>query len=174
MENTKNKTISKKQELIRFLICGVACALADFLVGYAVTSLLPGSMGVWVTIIAQTCGFAVGVVLNYILSTYWVFTGVDDESKTKTPMFIFLFILLSAGAWALSAGTFIGCKYAILGISNNSIDIDQVSLKELFTFQFWGNATFWLYFLSFCIKTIVGLIWNYITRKKILYKNKNK
>lgn len=172
MEKEKKK-LSNKRELVRFIITGVACALLDFLVSYGSLALLNkmGLTGIPATAISTTLGFILGVIANYLLSTYWVFVNVTDKAKTKTPKFIFYFVLLSAVAWGLSVGTMELC--ALVCRSAWGIDISSGTdgmISRLITFQFWGDVVFWAYFVSFCLRTIVGLVWNYFTRKYILYK----
>ncbi|MCR4879499.1 MAG: GtrA family protein [Bacilli bacterium] len=169
----KEEKISTGNELVRFLVTGVICALLDFLTSYGVLALLnkAGMTGFWATAISTTCGFIVGVVLNYLLSTFWVFKNVSDKSKTKTPKFIFFFVLLSACAWGLSVGTMSLCSLVCSNAWGINIDANtDVIIKKLFTFTFWTDVTFWAYFVSFCLRTLVGLVWNYFTRKFILYK----
>ena len=158
-------------ELIKFLITGVICAIADFLT----TSLFLRIFG-WLEIealksaIALLAGFIVGVILNYILSTFWVFRGKQDRSVTKSTRFIVLFVIFSAIAYGLSYGTYELCRF----IFNSAwaININDATINYILQFTFWGDALFWLYFLAFFLKTLIGLIWNYFTRKYILYKRK--
>ena len=164
MEKSKDKKISL--EIIRFLITGVICALLDFATMYLVTILMKngGANDTLINVISTLAGFIVGVIANYILSTLWVFKNVKDKNKSKTPMFIFLFVVLSAGAWALSYGTwelcFLACK-----------SWWQVNINEIkFSFAALATLEFWLFAVSFGMKTLVGMIWNYLTRKFILYK----
>ena len=173
MENEAKKHVSTGNELIRFLVTGVVCALVDFLVSYGVLALCNklGLDGVAATAISTTAGFIVGVALNYILSTFWVFKNVSDDKKTKTVKFIIAFVILSAVAWGLSVGTMALCS--LVCKSAWQIDIDSgtdIIIEKLFTFTFWDDVQFWAYFVSFCLRTLVGLIWNYFTRKFILYK----
>ena len=171
MENEKE--LSTGNELVRFIVTGIICALVDFLISYGVLALLNsgGLQGFWATAISTTCGFLVGVAVNYLLSTFWVFKNVSDKSKTKTPKFIIAFVLLSACAWALSVGTMELCSLVCRNAWSINIDenTDEV-IKKVFTFTFWDDVTFWAYFVSFCLRTLVGLVWNYFTRKFILYK----
>lgn len=167
----ENKKISLGHEVIRFLITGVACALTDFLVCELFLTICKSMNDIWKGIISTSAGFIVGVILNYILSTYWVFKGVKDEKAVKTPIFIVKFVILSAVAFGLSYGTYELCHTLFLAWWN--LNIYNQGIKEILTFNFWTNSEFWLFFLAFCLKTIVGLIWNYFTRKYILYKNKN-
>ena len=172
-ELVEEKKISRGQELLRFIITGLVCALLDFLATYLVLALLNkvGLQGFWATAISTTFGFLVGVTLNYILSTFWVFKNVKDKHKTKTVTFIVFFVILSAVAWGLSVGTQSLC--ALVCKSAWDIVIDggmDVLLQKIITFTFWGDVTFWAFFGAFCLRTLVGLIWNYFTRKYILYK----
>ena len=169
----EEKKISRGNELIRFIITGLVCALIDFLTSYGVLALCNkgGLQGFWATAISTTCGFILGVIANYLLSTFWVFKNVSDKGKTKTVGFIVAFVLLSAVAWGLSVGTMELCSLVCRNAWGINIDekADAV-IKKVFTFTFWDDVTFWAYFVSFCLRTLVGLVWNYFTRKYILYK----
>ncbi len=159
-------------ELVKFLITGVVCAAADFLTtalflrlfGFVAIEALKSA-------ISLLAGFLVGVILNYILSTYWVFKGKQDSQVTKSTKFILLFVLFSAIAYGLSYGTYELCRF----IFNSAwaININDANIQYILQFTFWGDALFWLFALAFVLKTLVGLIWNYFTRKYILYKRKN-
>ena len=157
-------------ELIKFLITGVVCAIADFLTTSLFLKICAGLPITAQSAIALLAGFVVGVTLNYILSTFWVFKGKQDRSVTKSTKFIVLFVVFSAIAYGLSYGTYELCRL----IFNNAwaININDAGIDYILKFTFWGDALFWLYFVAFFLKTLVGLIWNYFTRKYILYKRK--
>ena len=157
-------------ELIKFLITGVVCAIADFLTTSLFLKICEGLPDALQSAIALLAGFIVGVTLNYILSTYWVFKGKQDKTVTKSKRFIVLFVIFSAVAYGLSYGTYELCR--IIFNSAWSININEATIKYILQFTFWGDGLFWLYFLAFFLKTLVGLIWNYFTRKYILYKRK--
>lgn len=168
---TKKKSVF--WELVRFCITGVACALLDYLICQLIILAFKGvpNFNVGVTIISTTCGFIGGVILNYILSTYWVYQNVDKNTNTKSTKFKILFVLLSLGAMLVSIGAMLLCN--LVSVNAWGLDIVDVSVMELikeFGFNFLSKAIFWAYFVSFCIKTLVGLIFNYLTRKFILYK----
>ncbi len=166
MNNKKENTL----ELIRFLITGVAAAAVDALTVFLCHKLC-NSLPDWANeVISILCGFTVGVILNYILSTYWVFKGKQDKEVTKSTRFIILFVIFSAIAFGLSFGTYWLCK-VIFEASLNA-NITTITIDYVFTFTFWGDKVFWLFALAFVLKTLVGLIWNYFTRKYILYKRK--
>lgn len=160
-------------ELAKFLITGVVCAIADFLTTSLFLKILEGLKEnyAWLqSAIALLAGFIVGVTLNYILSTFWVFKGKQDRNVTKSTTFIILFVVFSAIAYGLSYGTYELCRF----IFNKAwlININEATISYILKFKFWGDALFWLYFLAFFLKTLIGLIWNYFTRKYILYKKK--
>jgi len=167
-----DKSKSRLYEFIRFLITGVACALLDYLTCQVVVLLLPSSINSsWITVVSTTAGFVIGVIANYIISTYWVYQNVDKSKNTKSAMFITLFVLLSFCALLLSIGAMLLCQIFCEKVVN--IDIVEISLLGLIKengLKFLLEGVFWAYFISFCIKTLVGLIWNYFTRKYILYK----
>ena len=163
---------SNRKELVRFLITGVVCALADFLTTSLFLMILKGLPGVWQSAIALLAGFIVGVILNYILSTYWVFRGKQDSKVTKSALFIILFIVFSAIAYGLSYGTYELCRFIFSKTAG--VNINDANINYILQFTFWGDALFWLFALAFVLKTLVGLIWNYFTRKYILYKRRNK
>ena len=158
-------------ELIKFLITGVICAAADLLTTSLFLLICKNiPYETLKSAIALLAGFLVGVTLNYILSTYWVFKGKQDKSVTKSTKFIVLFVIFSAIAYGLSYGTYELCR--VIFDNAWSVNINDATIGYILKFTFWGDALFWLYFLAFFLKTLIGLIWNYFTRKYILYKKK--
>ena len=159
-------------ELFKFLVTGVVCALADFLTTSLFLKICSGLPTTAQSAISLLAGFLVGVTLNYILSTFWVFKGKQDRNVTKSKKFILLFVLFSAIAYGLSYGTYE--LYRIIIAKAANVNINDANIQYILQFTFWGDALFWLFFLAFFLKTLVGLIWNYFTRKYILYKRKEK
>ena len=169
-----DRKTSRTWELFRFLVCGIAAALTDYLFCQLVVLLLHNHLSeIWVTIISTAIGFIFGVVVNYLISTFWVYQNVDKDVKTKSKMFIALFIVLSLCAMLLSIGAMLLCNLVIVSAWGNEYNIVNLSVMELIKehgIKFLGQGLFWAYFISFCIKTLVGLVFNYFTRKYILYK----
>lgn len=159
-------------ELFKFLVTGVVCALADFLTTSLFLKICNGLPTTAQSAISLLAGFLVGVTLNYILSTFWVFKGKQDRNVTKSKKFIILFVIFSAVAYGLSYGTYE--LYRIIIARAAGYNINDANIQYILQFTFWGDALFWLFFLAFFLKTLVGLIWNYFTRKFILYKRKEK
>ena len=166
--------MSKKEntwELVKFLITGAVCAAADYFTTSLFLRICAGiPNGIAVSAISLLAGFIVGVILNYILSTYWVFRDKQDKAVTKSTRFIVLFVIFSAIAYGLSFLTYEGCRW--LFSMNPGVNINMCTIDYILKFQFWGDLVFWLYTVAFVLKTLVGLIWNYFTRKYILYRRR--
>ena len=164
------KQDSNSKELVRFLITGLVCALADFLTTSLFLMILRKTPDAVKSSISLLAGFIVGVILNYILSTYWVFKGKQDAKVTKSAGFIIAFVLLSIVAYGLSYGTYELCR--VIFWNTLQININEANISFIFQPKHWIEALFWLFVLAFFLKTLVGLIWNYFTRKYILYRKK--
>ena len=161
---------SNKKELIRFLITGLVCAIADYLTSVLFLKICAPLPEAAKSAISLLAGFIVGVTLNYILSTFWVFKGKQDRKVTKSVGFIVLFVVFSIIAYALSYGTYELFRFIFMKAAN--ININECNITYIFKFTFWGEALFWFFAIAFVMKTLVGLIWNYFTRKYILYRRK--
>ena len=157
-------------ELVKFLITGIAAAAVDALTVFLCHQLFAFLPDLASEAISIFLGFLVSVILNYILSTYWVFKGKQDEAVTKSKRFVILFVIFSAIAFGLSFGTYWLCK--VIFESTMGVNITEVQISYVLKFTFWGDLVFWMFAVAFVLKTLVGLVWNYFTRKYILYKRK--
>ena len=167
-----DRSKSKWWELFRFLVCGVAAALSDYLAAQLIVLIMPGVNQVVVTIVSTLVGFIVGVVVNYFISTYWVYQNVDKDVKTKSKRFITWFVILSLIAMLLSIGTMLLCDLVVTKAMqlDSIVEVSIISLIKNYGISFLSQVNFWTYFVSFVLKTLVGLVWNYFTRKYFLYK----
>ena len=157
-------------ELVKFLITGIAAAAVDALTVFLCHQIFAFLPDIASEAISIFLGFLVSVILNYILSTYWVFKGKQDEAVTKSKRFVILFVIFSAIAFGLSFGTYWLCK--VIFESTMGVNITEVQISYVLKFTFWGDLVFWMFAVAFVLKTLVGLVWNYFTRKYILYKRK--
>jgi len=150
----------KLWEIFKFLLVGGLATLLDFAVMSVILySFDPalydnsifkvffggGEPQTIATIVGTGAGFCAGLLFNYFLSVLFVFTGKDNSTqKAKTSKGFLMFSLLAAvGLTIHLVGMYVG--YDLLGINEWIIKI---------------------------VLTIVVLIFNYITRKKLLF-NKN-
>ena len=162
----KTGKYSNKKEILRFVVVGIIATIVDFVTKILITSAIGDSLSdVYKQLIGYTCGFTLGVIINYVLSTFWVFKNVDNKQKTKSVKSILLFIALSLIGFGIGLGIFYGLGYAFLA---GGIDILNFSIFRFY--EFITEPTFYLYTLVFGIQTLVVLFWNYISRKKLIYK----
>ena len=158
-------------ELIKFLITGLLCAAADFLTTSLFLKICAGLPDTLQSALSLLAGFIVGVILNYILSTYWVFRGKQDSKVTRSAWFIIAFIGLSAVAYGLSYATYEFCRFVFSNALHTNIN--EANIAYIFVFNHWIELLFWLFVVAFFFKTLIGLIFNYFTRKYILYRKRD-
>lgn len=183
MENEEiKKEYSNIKEVIRFLIVGVIATIFDLLTKLIINSVIGDNLKnlkseqLLKTFIGYTCGFIIGVIINYLLSTFWVFKNVKNKKESRSAKGILLFLFFSLLGFLIGLGITYGLGYLILYTSK--INIIDFSLLPTDGSSFWtyfinclSNANFWAYIGVFCIQTIIVLVWNYLTRKKFIFKS---
>lgn len=182
-EKSINKPYSNKMEIVRFLIVGIIATIFDLLTKLIVNTVIGDSLNglndgnFTKTFLGYLAGFIIGVIINYLLSTFWVFKNVKDDKKSKTFKGIMMFFIFSLLGFLIGLAITYGLGYLI---SLGGIDILDFKLftgeSSFFSKDFWSylisclsDGAFWLYIFVFCFQTIVVLIWNYLTRKKFIY-----
>lgn len=119
--------------------------------------------------LAYSFGFAVSTIVNFILSRIWVFQNVDKKINTKSQKSFWIFTGLGAG------GFFLGLGLQELGtyICSASFGLDITSVGYL---NFWKQAAgvtlAWA--LVSVLGTCVTLVYNYLTRKFLLFREPKK
>ncbi len=136
-------------ELFRFAIVGLVAAVFDFITCFVVQFVFfKGNENGYVTILATIAGFIIGVIINYLMSTYMVYKA-SKSTLSKTPIGILLFVALSA----FGLGIGIGIQYF------------------LYDFLYLGKSvSFFTYPIDFVIRTLIVMVYNYISRKLIIYR----
>ncbi|MCI2069394.1 MAG: GtrA family protein [Bacilli bacterium] len=131
-------------EIVRFALVGVIASLFDFTTCYLFEfKILPQSwVPIALTIVSVTMGFIVGVTINYLCSVYMVFKATTEKSIGKTGKGKFLFVFLGA------VGLFMG-----YGLQWFFFDLLKVG-----------------YVVTFIIRTLIVLVWNYLSRKAWIFK----
>ena len=142
MEEKKGRTA----EVIRFALTGGIC----FLVELAVLILLKGQLGID-TLIATPIAFLVSVILNYILCVVWVFRGTKNRG---------------AGA---KAG-FLITSLIGLGLNELLMLLFRVTLGENQVILTLGSREINMYVLNKCLATLIVMIWNYFSKRAVLYR----
>ncbi|OQA78060.1 MAG: GtrA-like protein [Tenericutes bacterium ADurb.Bin239] len=152
------KDKKNQAEILRFIIVGVICTLVDLgvssLIQYIIYPIAEAVKIGPITItpnifLAALFGFIFGVITNYILSVIVVFKNVANKKTSRSAKGFIIFVLLSAGGFLIN--------YVIKEVGNLIIPMEDNYIWFLFIF---GVATF------------VVLIYNYVTRKLILFRPK--
>lgn len=142
MEQKKSRTA----EIVRFAVTGGVC----FLVELAILILLKGRFGVD-TLIATPVAFLISVILNYLLCVAWVFRGAKNRG---------------AGA---KAG-FLITSLIGLGLNEVLMLLFRLTLGEDAVILTVGSRTFNMYVLNKCLATLIVMIWNYFSKRAVLYR----
>jgi putative flippase GtrA len=155
-------------EILRFIVVGGGATLIDFVCEWAVLAIIGDKMGttsVWPQVIAVTVGFLISTIFNYLLSLLWVFQNVKDEKKAHSKSYLLYFVILSA------IGLGIGIGLQALGQwicqSNFNININEVKFSNIFSQT---AGPFWAFAIVFVLKTCVTLVYNYVSRKFLLFR----
>ena len=165
----KDNSKSIPLEILRFVVVGLGSTLIDYgvhsIMGFILkSSSISSSLN---NAICVASGFLVSVIFNYILSSIWVYKNVDKEVNKKSPKSMMLFLFLS------TIGLFIGIGLWELGAYKALIDLNINNLNSwiegLFTNNFDFSKFFWFTFY-FCFKTLITLVWNYLSRKLFIFK----
>ena len=133
-------------EVIRFALTGGVC----FLVELGVLILLKGVLGMD-TLIATPLAFLVSVILNYFLCVVWVFKGTKNRG---------------AGA---KAG-FLITSLIGLGLNELLMLLFRLILGEDAVILTLGGREVKMYVLNKCLATLIVMIWNYFSKRSILYR----
>jgi len=157
MKRIKKETIN---EIIRFLIVGGVATAVDYLfynlsyylvlAGISDQAWFDGFIRVTPrTVYATLIGFTFGVIVNYIFSIFFVFRNVANKKTSRSVGGYLVFVLLG-----------------IIGLFLN------IGIKGLGEIIIPLNSNFWWNSFVFAFATGIVLIYNYISRKLILFKPK--
>ena len=169
-------------EIVRFVVIGVYGTLIDLAVEGWMTSIFAGwSLGVtnhiavfFIQFVISVIGFLVAVPASWSLTTVWGFRNVreEDEKRARTVKGVLRF-----GFWSFLA-LLIGAVIQFIGYmtclewSGWGIDIlNDFNFSKIFSGA--GSGVLWAWLTVFVIRTAVTMVWNYLTRKFILYRSKD-
>ena len=130
------KTTDIRIQFFRFLFVGAASTLADMAVFYFFNTRLG-----YHYLIAQSFGFGAGVIVNYILSAFWVFPSNREKRKQEFVLFLIF--------------AFSGLLISYLAIWFY-IDILQITFFDNMIAKAMTSAT--------------AMFWNFYARKKFVFK----
>ncbi len=154
--NEKYKNLIK--EILRYCVAGGTAFVFDLITKTLFYSFfLPEDMGSfnifgfvneWNVTLSTTAGFVVGLIVNYIISIFFVFTTESQKEKGKGIVPFLIYLAVSIAGLLLNIGvTQLGCN--ILSVTTDD--------------------TVMFMFVS-CVAAGIVLIWNYIGRKIFVYR----
>lgn len=148
-------------EILRFVIVGGVATLVDFVIASLFQYLIYTSSATWLILglipitasvfVSTIMGFTFGVIVNYVLSILVVFKDVEDKKKSRSVVGFIIFVALGTIGFLINL--------AIKEVGNMIL-------------AFEGNF-FWFAFV-FAFATLIVLIYNYISRKLILFRPSKK
>ncbi|MGI6714154.1 MAG: GtrA family protein [Bacilli bacterium] len=144
------------KEIIRFLIVGGIATLAD-LGAYSLVFYVffqenhPFSLGIatldWRIVTSTIVGFTVGVIINYVMSIFFVFQNVANRKKSRSVLGFIAFVILG-----------------LIGLLIN------IGIKQAGNAIILLSSNVWWNLFVFALATGVVLIYNYLSRKLLLFK----
>lgn len=179
MNNKSKRDTSILLELIRFGVIGVYGTLIDLAVEGWVTSMFAGlQTGVTNHVLVFLIQFAISLVgfivatpATWSLSAIWGFRNMrsDDEKKAKSLKGSLQFTMWSF--FALLGGAviqFLGYMTCIEWSGWNIDILNGFEFSKIFSGA--GTSVFWAWITVFVIRTSFTMVFNYLTRKFILYR----
>lgn len=177
-EEKERKKKSLSREILRFVIVGVICTIIDFLVQMLFFWIFENNLstyegwGSYVAFaIAVTVAFLVANAVNFLFSRFFVFQNVDEKADTKSGKAFLIYLALGAGGWLIGVGLQelgVWICQSYLGIENLSLDIVN-AFDGVLAGGVIGEA-FWAFVVIFCVKTVVTMVYNYVTRKLVIFR----
>ena len=155
MENKKTALI---KELLRYCVAGGSAFVCDLLTKTLFHSyILPEDMGKFSLLgfenelrvtLATAAGFIVGLIVNYLVSIFFVFTSEGQKEKGKGVKAFLIYLAVSI------VGLIINVIVTQLGCNIMNVTKDDTVM----------------FMLVSCVAAGIALIWNYIGRKIFVYK----
>lgn len=166
MDLTEKKANQKRliAEVFRFLLVGGFATICDYAVYLLFRKLvfppeLMSSNAVWDSfsaVIATTLGFFTGLLINWVLSVFFVFRGGQKQVDVKSKSDFLKFTII-----------------ALIGLLFTQVVVG-VGVLVLPAFPLFGVETFlslgWNEWLLKAVTTCIVLVFNYFARKKFIFR----
>lgn len=147
----ENRTYSNALfwEIFRFAIVGLVAAVFDFTFCFLFQFVIfKGATAWYVTGVSTGMGFIVGVVINYLMSTYMVYKNAKTNTSKSIKGIVLFFVLALIGLF--------------IGIGIQYLLYDLLNIKH--------GVTFFSYPVCFVLRTLIVMVYNYISRKLLIYR----
>ena len=166
-------------EIVRFAVIGVYGTLLDYVSEMVLTSLLYSWVqnnadnaiaAFFIQFLLSIVGMLIAMPATWALTGVWGFQNVKEED-TKTAKtwkgnlkFLFWSVLGLLGGAILQFIGYMTC----LRWSGWNINILSINFSTLFQQDI---LTFWAFTTVFVVKTAFTMVWNFVTRKKFIYRS---
>lgn len=138
------KTDNTLVQFIRYVFVGGAATVVDWVSSALIFFLVFGSAAKY-ALLSNAAGFLLGLIVNFLISTVWVF----GESKVKS-----------------KAAEFLG--FAAIGLVGLLITLLVTKLFEVTL----GDQTKLFQIFAKVVSTAISFFWNFFARKYLLYNKK--
>ncbi len=183
----QTKKNSRLGEVFRFIVIGCLCTLIDLVIEYALGLLfadnlsllgsttvdgnvVPGYGSYIALAICVTMGFVISMVVNFFFSRKWVFQDVDKNTNYNTPKYFWSYAGLSFGGLLLGIAIQCFCLWLVNEIWHMNLSLDPFQKVDWTKLFHKDSISIWAFFAVFCIKTLIVLVYNYWTRKHLIFK----
>lgn len=161
---TQEKIKQTKQqlfwEIFRFLLVGGIATVADYITYYFVREwIFPASLigDTLSLVIAIALGFAVGLIVNWLLSVSFVYRQVKDEKAARSKKSFVIFTIIG-----------------VIGLGITELGVWLLVQKIIPEFTFLGVKEFllpWNEWVAKVVMTCIVLVFNYVGRKLFIFKS---
>lgn len=139
---------NRLKEIFKFVLTGGVC----FLIEYAALILLKEWLHMPV-VVATPIAFLISVVFNYLLCVKWVFSNAREGSRKAQLGFV------------ITSGVGFFLNWALMWALTTLFGEDAV-LLTIFSFRIKT------YHINKIIATILVMVWNYLTKRHVLRKDR--
>ena len=158
METVKQNKKELFFEIFRYLLVGGIATVFDYAMWFVFfTWILPSSLvGETVaSLVAVAMGFAIGLLVNWILSQVFVFRQVKNKQEARSKKSFLIFTLVG-----------------IIGLIIT--EVGMLLAPHLPSFLIFGYKSFlgheWKWWVMKVVMTCIVLVWNYLGRKILIFK----
>ena len=137
---------SRTKEIIRFVVTGGVC----FLIEFAVLVGLRDGLGLD-TLVAAPIAFLVSVIVNYLMCVRWVFDGAAEQGNAQKIGFL------------ITSAVGLGLNELLMLLFRFVLGEERVLLAL-------GGREVKMYVLNKCLATLIVMIWNYFSKRAVLYR----
>ena len=144
-------------EIVRFLLVGGVATLTDYLVFWIFdVFVFPVPWGTTALVLSTAFGFCVGLIVNWVLSVWFVFRETEEKISVCSKKYFLTFALIG-----------------LIGLLLTEVGV-VLLVWALPSFKLFGEATLfgtaWKKWFAKAIMTCLVLIWNYLGRKMFIFR----